>query len=33
MDFAGMDESPDYTSTQLYKTVGMKLIDAVIKQN
>ena len=33
MDFAGMDESPDYSSTQLYKTVGMKLIDAVIRQN
>ena len=33
MDFAGMDESPDYTSTKLYNTVGMKLVDAVIKQN
>ena len=32
-DFAGMDESPDYTSTKLYNTVGMKLVDAVIKQN
>jgi hypothetical protein len=33
MDFAGMNESPDYTKTKLYKTVGMKLIDALIKQN
>ena len=33
MDFAGMDESPDYSSVKLYKTVGMKLVDAVIKQN
>lgn len=33
MDYAGMDESPDYASTKLYKTVGMKLVDAVIKQN
>lgn len=33
MDFAGMDKSPDYTSTKLYNTVGMKLVDAVIKQN
>jgi hypothetical protein len=23
----------DYTSTKLYETVGMKLVDAVIKQN
>jgi hypothetical protein len=33
MDFAGMDESPDCASAKLYKTVGMKLVDAVIKQN
>ena len=33
MDFAGMDVSPDYSSSQLHKTVGMKLVDAVIKQN
>ena len=33
MDFAGMDKSPDYSSTKLYNTVGMKLVDAVIKQN
>ena len=33
MDFAGMDKSVDYTSTKLYETVGMKLVDAVIKQN
>ena len=33
MDFAGMDKSVDYTSTKLYSTVGMKLVDAVIKQN
>ena len=33
MDFAGMDKSPDYSSTKLYKTTGMKLVDAVIKQN
>ena len=25
--------SPDYSSTKLYKTTGMKLVDAVIKQN
>ena len=33
MDYAGMDKSPDYAATKLYKTVGMKLVDAVIKQN
>ena len=33
LDFAGMDKSPDYSSTKLYNTVGMKLVDAVIKQN
>lgn len=33
MDFAGMDKSPDYSSTKPYNTVGMKLVDAVIKQN
>ena len=33
MDYAGMDKSPDYATTKLYKTVGMKLVDAVIKQN
>ena len=33
MDFADMDKSPDYSSTKLYNTVGMKLVDAVIKQN
>lgn len=33
MDYAGMDKSPGYATTKLYKTVGMKLVDAVIKQN
>ncbi len=33
MDFAGMDKSPDYTRTKLYNTVGMQLVDRVIKQN
>ena len=33
MDFAGMDKSPNYTATTLYETVGMKLVDSVIKQN
>ena len=33
MDFAGMDESPDYAAAKLYKTVGMKLVNAVINQN
>lgn len=28
-----MDKSVDYTSTKLYEIVGMKLVDAVIKQN
>ena len=28
-----MDKSVVYTSTKLYETVGMKLVDAVIKQN
>ena len=28
-----MDKSVDCTSTKLYETVGMKLVDAVIKQN
>ena len=33
MDFAGMNESPDYTKTKLYKTVGLKLVESVINQN
>ena len=33
MDFAGMDESPDYAAAKLYNTVGMKLVNAVINQN
>ena len=33
MDFAGMNESPDYTKTKLYKTVGLRLVETVIKQN
>ena len=33
MDFAGMDVSPDYSATKLYHTAGMKLVDAVIRQN
>ena len=33
MDFAGMNESPDYTKTKLYKTVGLRLVETVINQN
>lgn len=33
MDFAGMDKSPNAVSSSLYETAGMKLVDAVIKQN
>ncbi len=33
MDFAGMDKSPNYGGSKLYDTVGMKLVDSVIKQN
>ena len=32
-DFAGMNESPDYTKTKLYKTVGLRLVETVINQN
>ena len=30
---AEMAKALDYSSTKLYNTVGMKLVDAVIKQN
>lgn len=33
MDFAGMNMSPSYTGKDIYETVGMKLVDSVIKQN
>ena len=33
MDFAGMENSPDYTKTKLHATYGMTLVDRVIKQN
>lgn len=33
MDFAGMDKSPSFGGSKLYNTVGMKLVDSVIKQN
>jgi hypothetical protein len=33
MDFAGMDKSPSYSTEKLYETLGMTLVDRVIKQN
>lgn len=33
MDFAGMDKSPNYSKTELYNTLGMQLVNRVIKQN
>lgn len=33
MDFAGMEQSPNFTKTKLFETKGMKLIDTLIKQN
>ena len=33
MDFAGMDKSPNYSKSELYNTLGMQLVDRVIRQN
>ncbi len=33
MDFAGMEKSPSYSCEKLYETLGMTLVDRVIKQN
>ncbi len=33
MDFGGMDNSVSYSGDHLYKTAGMRLVTAVIKQN
>lgn len=33
MDFCGMDKSPATAKSKLYETLGMKLVDSVIKQN
>ena len=33
MDFAGMDKSPNYSKTELYNTLGMQLVNRVIRQN
>ena len=33
MDFAGMNERPDYSKTTLSQTAGLSLVETVLQQN